>query len=197
MSFFNTLSVLVFTFLAFTSASHAGIFIEPSIGYRSHNLKLTEIAGLTREIKMASPVYGLRVGFRSLMGIDVNLAYDYSSGKAEVLPAKEKNDFNQSTAAVQLGVSALGALKIYLGYGILNELKLARGLTVSDIKLTGQAYQAGLQIKLFPMVLLGLQYNLNQYKTVEGTTYTSGDKVDTYFNKLDSQDYSLSVSTTF
>ncbi len=197
MSFFNTLSVLCLTFLAFISNSQAGIFFEPGVGYRSHTLKLTDLANSPSEIKMASPVYGLRVGYRSLMGIDINLAYDYSSGKAELIPVNEKNNFTQSTAAVQLGVSALGALKIYLGYGFMNELKVAEGLTASNMNLRGQAYQAGLQFKLFPMVLLGLQYNLNQYKTVEGKTFTIGEKVDSYFNKLDSQDYSLSVSTSF
>ncbi len=197
MSFFNTLSVLCLTLLALIPAAQAGIFFEPGVGYRSHSLKLTDLANGTSEIKMASPVYGLRVGYSSLTGIDINLAYDYSSGTAELKPANEKNKFTQSTAAVQLGVSALGALKIYLGYGFTNELKIAEGLTTSDINLRGQAYQAGLQFKLFTMVMLGLQYNLNQYKTVEGKSFTNGEKVDSYFNKLDSQDYSLSVSTSF
>lgn len=197
MSFFNTLSVLCLTFLAFIPVGQAGIFFEPGVGYRSHTLKLTDLTSGTSEFKMAAPVYGLRVGYRSLMGIDINLAYDYATGTAEIMPANEKNKFTQSTAAVQLGVSALSALKIYLGYGFTNELKVTEGLTTSDINLRGQAYQAGLQFRLFSMVMLGLQYNLNQYKTVEGKFFTKGEKVDSYFNKLDSQDYSLSVSTSF
>ena len=197
MSLFKTLFALGLTLTAFSNVATAGVFIEPSIGYRSHTLKTADLVMTTTEIKMSSPVYGLKLGYRSMMGIDVNLAYDYSSGKAEISGAAEKNDFTQSTGSVQLGVSALGALKIYLGYGLLNELKIAENATVGDMKLSGQAYQAGLQFKLFPMVMLGLQYNLNQYKTVSGRNFIAGEQVDTYFNKIDSQDYSISVSTAF
>ncbi len=197
MSFFKTLFAVNLTVLVFSQSVFASTFFEPSIGYRSHNLKLTDLANSATEIKMATPVYGLKVGFRSLMGIDLNLAYDYSSGKAEISPAMEKNDFSQSTASVQLGVSALGALKIYLGYGFLNELKIQQGLTSSDMNFKGQAYQAGLQFKVFPFVNLGLQYNINQYKTIQGKNFILGEKIDTYYNKVDSQDYSLTLSTSF
>ena len=125
MSLFKTLFALGLTLTAFSNVASAGVFIEPSIGYRSHTLKTTDLLMTTTEIKMSTPVYGLKFGYRSMMGIDVNLAYDYSSGKAEISGPAEKNDFTQSTGSVQLGVSALGALKIYLGYGLLNELKIA------------------------------------------------------------------------
>ncbi len=196
MSFFRTLSAMGLTLAVFSTAN-AATFIEPSIGYRSHNLKLTSITTATTEVKMATPVYGLKIGYSSPLGIDLNLSYDYSSGKAEISPSMEKNDFSQSTASAQLGVSALGALKIYLGYGFLNELKIKEGLTTSDMNLKGQSYQAGLQFKIFSRVMLGLQYNINQYKTVSGRDFILGEKVDTYFNKVDSQDYSLNLSTSF
>lgn len=197
MSLFKTLSAVGLTFLIFTKA-YAATFIEPSIGYRSHNLKLTSVAATTTEVKMATPVYGLKIGYSSPLGIDLNLSYDYSSGKAEIDSAMEKNDFTQSTASAQLGVSALGVLKIYLGYGFMNDLKIKEGPTTSsDMNLKGQAYQAGLQFKVFPRIMLGLQYNINQYKTVSGRDFVLGEKIDTYFNKVDSQDYSVSLSATF
>ncbi len=196
MSLFKTLSALGLTLLIFSKAS-AATFIEPSIGYRSHNLKLTSVSTATSEVKMATPVYGLKIGYSSPLGIDLNLSYDYSSGKAELNPSMEKNDFSQSTASAQLGVSALGILKIYLGYGFLNELRIKQGITSSDMNLKGQAYQAGIQFKLFPRVMLGAQYNINQYKTVTGRDFLLGEKIDTYFNKVDSQDYSVSLSTYF
>ena len=146
---------------------------------------------------MATPVYGLKIGYSSPLGIELNLSYDYSSGKAEIDSAMEKNDFTQSTASAQLGVSALGVLKIYLGYGFMNDLKIKEGLTASDMNLKGQAYQAGLQFKVLPRIMLGLQYNINQYKTVSGRDFVLGEKIDVYFNKVDSQDYSVSLSASF
>ena len=146
---------------------------------------------------MAAPVYGARLGIRSMMGIDLNLAYQYMSGKAEYSPLVEKNNFSQKTASVQLGINALSLLKIYLGYGFNNELTIEQGVLNSDIKLKGAAYQAGLQFKVFPLVELGLQYNLNQFKNIEGKTYLAGDLVETYYNKVDSQDYSATLSIVF
>lgn len=200
MSLFKTLFILFFTFLTphlLFAMGTSSYFFEPSFGYRSHNLKLTDYANLDTKVAMTSPVYGIKLGFRSMMGIDLNLAYDYSTGKSEISPLIEKNNFWQKTAAVQLGVNALGLMKIYLGYGFLNELQIEQGLLNSDIKLLGAAYQAGLQFKIFPFVELGLQYNLNQFKKIEGKNYLGNDSIETYYNKVDSQDYSARLSIVF
>ncbi|OFZ31067.1 MAG: hypothetical protein A2622_00230 [Bdellovibrionales bacterium RIFCSPHIGHO2_01_FULL_40_29] len=196
MSFFKTLSILSLTICA-PFLVQASVFIEPSIGYRSHHLKTTALDNSTVDYKMTTPTYGLKLGYRSLIGIDINLAYDYASGKATVSPLEEKNSFTHSTASVQLGVNALGAMKIYLGMGFSNDLKIQEGILNSDIQLKGQAYQAGLQFKVFPMVMLGMQYNLNQFKSVQGRNFTSGEEIDRYFSKIDSQDYTFSISTSF
>ncbi len=199
MSLFKTLShfslLATVCFCSITQAS--SIFFEPSVGYKSHTLRLTDYANSETKLTMVSPVYGLRVGTRSMMGIDLNLAYDYSAGKADYSPLSEKNNFSQKTASAQLGINALGALKIYLGYGFLNELQVDGGILNSDMKLKGLAYQAGLQFKLIPLVMFGLQYNLNQFKTIEGKIYRAGNAIDTYYNKVDSQDFSGSLSISF
>ncbi len=199
MSLFKTLFLLCLT-LATPSllfAMGSSYFIEPSAGYRSHTLRLTNYTGTENKIVMTSPVYGLKLGYRSMMGIDLDLAYDYSAGKAEMSPLIEKNNFSQKTAAVQLGINAMGIMKIFLGYGFMNQLDVEKGLLNSDIKLAGLAYQAGLQFKFISFVTLGLQYNLNQFKTVAGSSYPLGEAIETYYNKLDSQDYSASLSISF
>ena len=199
MSLFKTLSLfsLLTALLASPRTQASSLFFEPSVGYKSHTLRLTDYANSETKLLMVSPVYGLRVGTRSMMGIELNLAYDYATGKAEYSPLSEKNNFNQKTAAVQLGINALGALKIYLGYGFLNELQVDGGLLNSDMKLKGLSYQAGLQFKLISFVMLGLQYNLNQFKNIEGKIYSAGNAIDTYYNKVDSQDFAASLSISF
>ncbi len=199
MSLIKTLFLLCLTLAAPSSlfAMGSSYFIEPSVGYRSHTLRLTNYTANETKITMASPAYGLKLGYRSMTGIDLDLAYDYSAGKAEIYPLAEKNNFSQKTAAVQLGINAMGIMKIFLGYGFMNQLDIEKGLLNSDIKLAGLAYQAGLQFKLISFMTLGLQYNLNQFKTVSGSSYTLGEAVETYYNKLDSQDYSASLSVSF
>lgn len=200
MSSFRTVLIICFALVSGILASTAGAssyFFEPSAGYRSHTLRLTDFSNSETKISMAAPVYGARLGVRSMMGIDVNLAYEYMAGKAEYFPLAEKNNFSQKTASVQLGINALSLLKIYLGYGFMNELAIEAGTLNSDIKLKGASYQAGLQFKIFPLVELGLQYNLNQFKKIEGKNYMASDNVETYYNKVNSQDYSASLSIVF
>lgn len=190
---FITLGCSLFTFTTAQAAS----FFEPSIGYRTENIKLTDRLNAQSELKMATPSYGLKWGYRSAIGVDVNLAGEYTSGHSEWSPATEKINFKHTTAAAQLGINALGAMKIYLGYAFLNTLEVEKGLLNSDFSLKGPAYQAGIQFGLFSFISLGVQYNLNQFNQVSGTLFTVGDKVETYFNKLDSEDYSAYISFSF
>jgi len=197
MSFLNTL--LVFCSLSILSFSNAkaDAFFEPSVGYRSESIKLTDKLNNQSKATIASPVYGLKFGFRSMMGIDVNLAGDYSTGKAKMSPITEENNYNHTTVAAQLGISALGLMKIYLGYGFLNELKIDAGALNSDMKFKGAAYQAGVQFKLVSDVYAGAQYAINQFTTVEGKSFAAGSAIDTYYSKVDSQDLILSLSLVF
>lgn len=200
MSSFRTVLIFFFTLVSSTltsTASASNYFFEPSAGYRSHTLRLTDFSNAETKITMTAPVFGARLGVRSMMGIDLNLAYEYMAGKAEYFPLLEKNNFSQKTAAVQLGINALSLLKIYLGYGFMNELNIEPGLLNSDVNLKGASYQAGLQFKLLSSIELGLQYNLNQFKKIAGKNFMASDLVETYYNKVDSQDYSASLSIVF
>ncbi|MGZ3726518.1 MAG: hypothetical protein ACXWQQ_11995 [Pseudobdellovibrio sp.] len=102
---------------ALCTVSHAGIlgssfFAEPYLGYSTENTKLTDLANNTVEIKTASPSLGLKLGYRSLMGIDINLYGDITQGKAEVTGLSDKNNFTKNTTGLQLGVISLGAFKM-------------------------------------------------------------------------------------
>lgn len=196
MSSFNTICASLLILGASLSAN-ASAFVEPSIGYRTENLKLTDKSNVETKYSMASPVFGLKLGFRSQLGVDVNLAGDYATGKASISPLEEKNNFTHKKVAAELGISALGLMKIYLGYGFLNELKVEEGILNSEITLKGPAYHAGLQFQIFQGVYFTTQYSLNQYRSVEGKSFTNGESTDLYFNKLDSQDFSFTLSMIF
>ena len=183
----------------FVNASMMGssYFIEPSVGYRTETIKFTSLTNNASQIKMNTPTYGLKLGYRTALGIDFNFAGDFSNGKADWTPLEEKNNFTHNMVAFQLGINAMSAMKIYLGYAFMNELKVEKGLLNSDINLKGPAYQAGIQFRLFPLISVGAHYNLNQFTEISGSGYNLSDKVDSYFNKLDSQDYSFNLSLTF
>lgn len=178
-------------------AAGSSLLLEPSIGYRSETIQLTDLLQNETKLKSSSPVYGLKFGYRSPIGVDVNLAYDYSNGKMEVSGDEEKSKFTHQTASAQLGINALGLMKIYLGYAFLNELKLEDTLQRQGFKLLGPAYIVGLQFKILPILSLGAQYNLNQFNKITGSAYGLGDDTEKYFTKIDSQDYSINLSLDF
>lgn len=190
----------LFLFFATTAAYAApssSILIEPSVGYRSETIRLTDLSQQETTLNSRSPVFGLKFGYRSPLGVDVNLGYDYSNGKMETSSVNEKNKFTHQTASAQLGINALGAMKIYLGYAFLNELKLEETASVAAFKLNGPSYLVGLQFNVIANLNLGAQYNLNQFKKISGSAYSLGDEIDDYFSKIDSQDYSLYLSLAF
>ena len=191
----NFFLILIITFV--TKFAMAAYFIEPFIGYRSESIKLTDYTNTTTEIKAYQPSFGIKLGYRSVIGIDLNLAGETSSGLASVSSQVEKNKFTHATASVQLGVNALGLVKMYLGSSFLNEFTLENSSTLQGYKLSGPSFQAGLLFKFFPVVNIGLQYSLNKYTTIVGPAYVADSKTETYYIKNETQDYSIYLSTSF
>lgn len=197
MKYLKVLILLLVTKFAHAGVLGNSIFVEPYAGYRTESNKLTDLTLSTTEIKASAPSFGLKLGYRSLMGIDLNLAGEYFSGTASVTGQSEKSKFSHTTASVQLGVNALGLVKMYLGTAFVNDFKLEDTTTLPGFKLSGPSFHAGLQFKMFAFLNLGLQYNLNQFNKIAGAAYTNGDKTETYLSKTDSQDYSAYLSTSF
>lgn len=188
--------ILILSFSA--GFAQAGYFFEPHLGVKTETIKLTDLAVSTTEIKSSSvPSFGFKLGYRSLIGIDVNLAVEGTSGQATVSNQPEKIKYTHNMGLLQLGVNALGPLKMYLGTSFQNDFALDNSPGLQGFKLSGPSYQAGLELKLFRFLNLGFQYNLHQFTTVTGPAYAADNKVETYFLKNDSQDYSIYLSTSF
>lgn len=192
---FGTLIVLP---LSVSAANATVYFLEPSIGYRTETLKLIDKSQNETRLKTSTPVFGLKLGLQSATGILFNLAGDYSSGKTQPEPdLTNPPDFKHSSAAVQVGISAMGLMKIYLGYAFLNQFEVDTTSTYNGFKLSGPAYQVGMMFSPFSKVSLGAQYNIHQYKEITGPAYSGSSEVSQYFDKVDSQDLSLQISLTF
>ena len=197
VTFFVTFFVILVSENSMASLLGPSVFIEPFAGYKSTSIKLTDASSKVTQIKAMSPSFGLKLGYRSFVGIDLNLVGEYSSGSAEISGLAEKNGFNHKTAGVQLGVNALGLVKMYLGSSFLNDFAIEDSSLLQGFVLSGPSYHAGVQFKLYPFVSLGAQYTLNQFNTVKGNSYAAGDSLETYYLKNDTQDYTIYLSTNF
>ena len=194
------ITVSVVSILTFTQSANAIFMIEPSIGYRQETVKLTDILPPQNqtEIKMNSPTYGLKLGFTSAMGISFDLAGNRSSGKAEYTPAlTESPNYSHNIGSIQVGVNAMGLLKIYLGYIAIDDLEIQTNNFIQGFKMKGHGFQAGLMTFPFQRVGLGIQYNVHQFTEISGANFTNGPDIKNYFDKIDVQDISASISFLF
>lgn len=194
---FRNLLFLSLSLFLFSKPTSAEVLFEPFVGYRTESMTITTTSNIDTKLSSTHPSFGLRFGYQSPLGIELNLAGEYSSGQMSITPDNTKSDFTHQTVSAQLGVNAMGLLKIYLGYGFMNDFKLGDPSTISGFTLKGTSYQAGVQIKLLPYLSVGAQYNINDYKTIEGAAFTSGPEIEKYFNKIDVQDFAAQVTINF
>ena len=189
---------LIIVSLLLTSTAWAGFNIEPSVGYKNSKLKMTDLSNSTTEFQMNGLQYGLKLGVSSPLGITLDVQGLQSQGKSQMTPDSGFNpEFSHTTGLALIGVSAMGLLKIHLGYIFMNDLELKSTDVFNGFKLKGQGYQAGITTYLFPRIGLSAIYNVNQFNKISGTTYTNGDAIETYLNKIDSQDFGLQLSVLF
>jgi hypothetical protein len=197
----KTVTLFLIAFL--TSTAQAGVlgtsfFAEPYLGFKTENSKLTSLSGTTSDnIKSSAPYGGLKLGYRSLSGIDLNLFTELTKGKAHVDTLPETNDFSKISSGVQLGINSLGQVKMYLGGSFQNDFKIEDSSQTQAFTISGACYHAGILVKLLPYLNLGIQYYLNQYNKITGAAYTNGENLETYYSKIDTQEYSLYISSTF
>lgn len=172
-------------------------FIEPYLALNTENSKLTDLSNNTIEIKTSSPSFGLIIGYRSMVGVDLNFFSDVTKGKAEITGLTEKNDYTKTSTGLQLGVNSLGLVKMYIGATLANDFKVEESSQAAETILSGPSYHVGLVLKSLRYLNIGLQYNLNQYNKVKGASYTLGDSTELYYSKIDTQNYLLYISSTF
>lgn len=192
------LLVLLVTTSGFSAQANRGggdFIIEPGIGYKEESLKLTTLSNSLTTYSLKGPVGSLKIGVQSSAGVSLLLFGEQISGKAEIDPTTtDKPKFTHTIAGFQVGVSAMNAMKIYLGYAPVNKLEFKDEGSFSGFTLSGHTYQAGVMFFPFRFVGLGVQYNINQYKEIEGVNYSASKEVDDHFSKIDSQDLSYSLS---
>ena len=172
-------------------------FLEPYVGYKTENTQLTNLANLKTDIKTTTPALGLKLGIRSPIGVDVAVYSEYVSGQATITGLPDKNKFHKNSSGAQLSVNSLGFVKMYIGTTFTNEFTVEESNQISETNLKGSCYNVGLLFKILPIVNFGVQYNLNQYSEISGPAYTNGDKIDTYYSKVDNQDYMFYLSSMF
>lgn len=178
--------------------SQAFVHFEPFAGYQTQKMKLKDITNVETEINTNAPIVGTRLGLRTPIGISFDLYGSFATGSAKFNPElTEAPQFTHIVGAAQLGVSALKIMKIYLGYIFSNHYRIEANNFAIEQKFSGIGYQTGIGLYLTNSISLTANYNINQFKSITGETFTNGNDIKTYYSSYDLSDLSFVLSYTF
>lgn len=165
---------LLFLPLLFVSQAHAGILLEPYLGYHTGNYKVGN-----GKYDMNGPTFGGRVGYQNL---GLFLGVDYMLGKWKD-DASDSRDASPTDLGLFVGYEFPVMLRVYATYAFDSELKL-KGGAIND-KYEGTSMKFGLGFTALPMVSVNLEYITGTYDEANGVSLAS---------KLKTSMYGLSVS---
>ncbi len=182
--------------IGISSSAHAGIMLEPYLGYEMGDMAYKFVGGGTEYKDSISGVgYGLRLGYKFLLPW-VALDYTAGSGTDKVdSDIGDNRDFAKASLGAVVGVDLPILLRGWVGYGLSNELVL-KGLNgAANTKYKGGYMKFGLGTTILPFVSLNLEYKINDLKKVDLGT----GEVDksTVYDSLKHDTIMLSVSLPF
>lgn len=194
-------SILFAVLLTASTSSFASFYLAPSAGYSQHTIKSTDAFSSTEvETKIESPIFGLSLGYQTIMGVTASLNGAYQTGKAKSTISGSgtvESDIEHKKVSAQLGLNALSSFKLYLGYIVMNELTVKSQTPGNNQIYTGGGYLAGIEMVLTPSITLGVQYDLNQFQKIKSENTGNEVDVKTNFSKFDSQSLSAMLKIYF
>jgi len=181
--------------IGMSSTAHAGILIEPYLGYEMGDLIRKDVGSTTETTDKVSGVsYGMRLGYKFLLPW---VALDYSSGTATGKPDSGTDfDLTKSSLGAVVGVN-LPLIRMWAGYGFSNEATIKGTAGSNNLKLKGNYLKAGVGLGFIPLVSINLEYKINDIKKVDlGAGAGEVDK-STIFDTAKHDTIMLSVSVPF
>jgi opacity protein-like surface antigen len=184
--------------IGMSSAAHAGILIEPYLGYETGDSMFKYVPSVdpsgtefTDSITGAS--YGMRLGYQFMIPW---VALDYSAGTqtAKADKGRDGYDLTKSSLGAVVGVS-LPLVRAWAGYGFSNEMTKKGTAGNPDNKFKGTYLKAGVGLGILPLLELNLEYKINDLKKVDfGAGAGEQDKSDVFDStKYDTIMFSISV----
>lgn len=188
--------------LGTSSLAHAGILIEPYLGYESGAVKNTVSMGgaeASYSLATSGPAFGLRLGYKFLMPW-VALDYTAGSGKSEsAISGASDLDYTKSSLGLVVGAD-LPIVHPYVGYGFSNSVTIKKGNTTTgqDYVFKGTYVKAGVGLGFIPFVHVNLEYKINTYSKVDlGDGAGEINRSDSIFTELKHDTVMVSVSVPF
>ena len=171
--------VALATLTGFVSTAHAGVLIEPYLGYLTGKVEQS-----SNDWDISGVNFGARLGYKSFLGLMGGL--DYMTGKLED-DANPKNDVTPSQLGVFVGFEFPILLRVYGVYGISNKAEFKDSATTNKYE-GGDNIKLGVGFTALPLLSINLEYIMASYDEMDGNSLT---------NDLNIKTYGLSVSAPF
>lgn len=179
-----------FATLALSATAQASLMIEPYIGYELGSVKednVTTPANSTTGSLNGTAIGG-RLGYRFLMPW-IALDYKYLNGKLKPNnSAVNDQTATQSSLGAVVGIDLPVLLRVWAGYGFMDDMSLKDSVSGNTDKLKGSYTKAGLGFTFLPLVSLNVEYQQNNY------TKLNGGDIKTTYSKFDHNSVMVSVS---
>ncbi|QDK44752.1 hypothetical protein DOM22_06030 [Bdellovibrio sp. ZAP7] len=162
-------------FLGLSGTAHAGVMIEPYLGFEMGKFTdnnpdaKTELVNMGARLAWTTPVM-LWLGLDYNLGVSGN--YKPDSGSNETM--------KRNTLFAVAGIDLPILLRGWVGYGVTSELKMDGG---SNAKYTGNPIKIGVGFTALPFISLNLEYineNINKVETNSGTDNSPDNKASSY-----------------
>ncbi|MGE5086816.1 MAG: hypothetical protein ACM3MG_10985 [Bacillota bacterium] len=172
--------LVVALFLGFSGAAHAGVMIEPYLGY-----EMGSSSGGSLDAKTSFTNFGARLAWRApvmfWLGLDANIGM---SGKIKPDTGSDF-DSKRTTYYAVAGIDLPILLRGWVGYGFSNTFK---NEDVTNSKWTGKTTKIGVGFTGLPFISLNLEYLKDTVDKIESDLGTNNSP------NVDHSSYMLSVS---
>lgn len=174
--------------------AHAGVFVEPFLGYDQSKLKTTDTSGATDGSTNSGMDYGLKLGYGLHNGLWFGIDYTGGSGKSKSDTAgTADSDYSKSAMGALIGYST-GRFSMWAGYGFSDKVTLKQTGS-ADTDITGTNMKVGFGYLAATHVAINFDYVIPKYTkmTQSGTEYD----ISSFYSKFDTSGMMLSVSFPF
>lgn len=201
-------ALLLSLLVGFSLQAHAGLMIEPYLGYERTASKLTLTTAYGASLgtpdfngTMTGSSYGLRLGYKFTM---FWAALDYSGGASKndvYYSGQQDQDITRSSLGAAVGIDIPFLIRFWVGQNFQDEYtakarNAANTLDLSD-KYKGTSTKLGVGLNFLPIVSINFEYIMRKYTSGSGDSFTGAT---TYDNSVTANDHSsvlASISVPF
>lgn len=179
--------LLISALLLSSTAVHAGILIEPYVGYGIGSGEDSDSP--KTEYDMNAPFIGGRLGYQAL-GFMAGL--DFTKWMESELEGKTSlgtstADADQQTIGAFVGYNLPALLRVWVGYYFSHKIEIQSGSSVGD-EFKGGGYGLGVGFTALPMLSINLEYRMHTFdehkNASSGSTSALNGSSEIDFNQI-------------